>query len=233
MAPFDLLILIVYVTFMVYVLYRARQSVIDQKLAQRKQARAGKVLVTLGQDALTQDLERQLATLNLSDRIQLTLDNRMVVGGDCLDRFTLTIKNRTTTYAAYINWQESSLTDLRGQSRSLARITPNEGLSRSTTMVAPGQQFRESLTVWTGDRPLNLVDAAFLMGRVTAVREGEVACKISLSLSIGLKAVGNFQANHFLAVSCPIEFRNPTLDDIQGKNSNNADLAKLLQSMRG
>lgn len=232
MASFDLLILIVYITFMVYVLYKARRSVIEAKIARREEARAGKVMVIPKQEILNQELERQLVPLNLSDRIQLSLGNRIIVEGDRLDRLTLTIANRTTTYAIYINWQESTLTDLRSQSRSLARITPNQGLSQATSMVPPAQRFRESLTVWTGDRPLPLLEPFALMGKVGTTPEGEVACKVVLSLSIGLKAVGNSKASHFLAVSCPIEFRAPSLEDMgQGNGSSNGDLQKLMQAL--
>lgn len=230
MASFDLLILIVYVTCMVYVLYKARQSVIDAKIARREEARAGKVLVIPNQEILNQELERQLLPLNLSDRIQLSLGNRIIVEGDRLDRLSLTIANRTTTYAIYLNWQESTLTDLRSQSRSLARITPNQGLSQTTSMVPPAQRFRESVTVWTGDRPLPLLEPFSLMGKVATTPEGDVACTIVLSLSIGLKAVSNSKASHFLAVSCPIEFRAPSLEDM-GNGGSNGDIQKLMQAL--
>jgi len=231
MASFDFLVLIVYVTLMVYVIYRARQSVLEDRITRREEARAGKVLVVPQQDTLNEELEQQLIPLNLSDRIQIDLGGPILIGGDQLDRLSISVRNNTTTYAVFVNWRESSLTDLRKQSRSLARISPNEGLSQSISMVPPQQQFRESLTVWTGDRPLSLLEPFALMGKVELAEEGETACEIILSLSIGLKAVSNSQANHFIAVSCPIEFRAPSLDDIQGKTSKNADLEALLQGL--
>lgn len=153
MASFDFLILIVYITLMVYVLYRARQSVLEERISRREEARAGKVLVVPQQDILNAELERQLTPLNLGDRVNINLGGQMIVEGDRLDRLSIAIQNRTSTYAVFINWRESTLTDLRSQSRSLARISPNEGLSQNISMVPPQQQFRESLTVWTGDRP--------------------------------------------------------------------------------
>lgn len=69
------------------------------------------------------------------------------------------------------------------------------------------------------------------MGKVEMTPEGEKACAIVLSLSVGLKAVSNSQANHFIAVSCPIEFRAPSLDDLQGGSSKGADLQALLQGL--
>lgn len=229
MASFDFLILIVYITLMIYIIYRARQSVLEAKASKQQEARAGKVLMVPQQEQLAQELERQLSPLNLSGRIQLNLGGRMVIEGDRLDRLSLTIENRTTTYAIYINWKESTLTDLRSQSRSLARITPNEGLSQANSMVPPQQKFQEGLTVWTGDRPLSLIDPFTLMAKVSTTPEDEVACTIVLSLSIILKAVSNSSANHFLAVSCPIEFRPPTMADIRGKGGRN--MADLLESM--
>lgn len=230
MASFDFLILIVYITLMVYVLYRARQSVLEERISRREEARAGKVLVLPKQDILNAELERQLEPLNLSDRLQINLGGQMIVEGDRLDRLSISIQNRTTTYAVFINWSESTLTDLRSQSRSLARISPNEGLSQNISMVPPQQQFRESLTVWTGDRPLPLLEPFALMGKIDMTPEGEKACAIVLSLSVGLKAVSNSQANHFIAVSCPIEFHAPSLDEIQG-GGKGTDLQAILQSL--
>ncbi len=232
MASFDFLILIVYITLMVYVLYRARQSVLDDRVSRREEARAGKVLVFPRQEILSEELERQLDPLNLSTRIKINLGGPILTEGDRLDRLNVSIENRTTTYAVYINWSESTLTDLRSQSRSLARISPNEGLSQNISMVPPQQQFRENLTVWTGDRPLPLLEPFALMSKVDITPEGEKACAIVLSLSIGLKAVSNSQANHFIAVSCPIEFRAPSLDDIHGGGGGKgADLQALLQGL--
>ena len=232
MASFDFLILIVYITLMVYVLYRARQSVLDERVSRREEARAGKVLVVPQQDILNAELEQQLEPLNLSDRIQINLGGSIITEGDRLDRLSISIQNRTSTYAVYVKWSESTLTDLRSQSRSLARISPNEGLSQQTSMVPPQQQFRENLTVWTGDRPLPLLEPFALMGKVDLTPEGEKACAIVLSLSLVLKAVSKSQANHFIAVSCPIEFRAPSLDDIHGGGGGKAaDLQALLQGL--
>ncbi len=231
MASFDFLILIVYITLMVYVLYRARQSVLDERVSRREEARAGKVMVVPQQDILNAELVRQLEPLNLSDRIQIDLGGSIITEGDRLDRLSLSIQNRTSTYAVFIKWSESTLTDLRSQSRSLARISPNEGLSQNISMVPPQQQFRESLTVWTGDRPLPLLEPVALMSKVDKTPEGEKACAIVLSLSVGLKAVSNSQAKHFIAVSCPIEFRAPSLDEINGGGGKGADLQALLQAL--
>lgn len=213
MTSLDVLIVILYVTFAVYVIYRARQSLLAQKAANRAKASAGLVIVKPDQQALDDALERQLGPIALQNAVKIKV-NGGIAFEDTVALLSLTIENESTTYAVYINWKESWLTNSRGQSRSIARLTPNEGASQSTSMIPPERMLKEAFTVMTSEGAQPLPEAMVLHSMRQEGKKSPTS-SVLLSLSVQLRAVSQYNQNHLLALSCPISFTIPTEEELK------------------
>ncbi|NJR70015.1 MAG: hypothetical protein HC771_16240 [Synechococcales cyanobacterium CRU_2_2] len=214
MTSLDVLIVVLYVTFAVYVSYRARQSFLAGKEAKRVQERAGLIVVRPDQVALDRGLEEQLGPIALQGFISIKLSSGIALD-NTLDLLSLTLENRSSTYAVYINWKESWLTNGQGRSRSIARITPNEGISQNHSMIPPERTLKEVFTVMSDKGPQPLQEALILHPLRQSGAKKDPKSSVLLSLSIQLKAVSQFSQSHLLAVSCPIEFSLPGDDEIK------------------
>ncbi len=215
MASLEVLIVIIYVTFAVYVLYRARKSYLADKAARRAKAKAGLIYITPDQEGLNKALDEQLAPLALKDYLDITLSSG-ITADDKVNLLSLKIDNRSTTYAVYLNWKESWLTNARNQSRSIARITPSDGsFSQDASMVPPGRSLQEFFSVLTAEGPQPLPEALALHILRQEGKADNPSAKVLLSLSIQLKSVSQFSRNHLIAVSCPITLRLPSDDEVQ------------------
>jgi hypothetical protein len=209
MTSLDVLIVILYVTFAVYVTYQARQSFLAGKEAKLVEAKAGLIMVRPDQAALDRGLDEQLGPIALKGAISIKL-NSGINPDDKTDLLALTIENRSNTYAIYINWKDSWLTNSQGRSRSIARITPNEGISQNSSMIPPERQLKEIFTVMGQDGAQPLQEALMLHRMRQIGLQKDPKSSILLSLSIQLRAVSQFNQNHLIAVSCPIEFSLPS-----------------------
>ncbi len=217
MTSLDVLIVILYVTFAVYVIYRARQSLLAQKAANRAKASAGLVIVKPEQKALDEALERQLGPIALQNAVKIKV-NGGIAFEDTVELLSLTIDNQSTTYAVYVNWKESWLTNARSQSRSIARLTPNEGASQSTSMIPPERTLKESFTVMTSEGAQPLPETMVLHPMRQAGKK-DPKSSVLLSLSVQLRAVSQYNQNHLLALSCPINFAIPNEEELQAWQS--------------
>lgn len=215
MAPLDVLIVILYVTFAIYVMYQARRSYLLKKAASRAKAKQGLILLEPDQAALDRGLEDQLAPLALKGFLDLKLSDGIYLD-NMLNILSITIENRSTTYAVYMNWKESWLTNSSKQSRSIARLTPNEGISQNASMVPPEQVIKEAFTIMTPDGiPQPIPEAVKLHLLRQANQSKNPSAQVLLSLSIQLRSVSQYSKNHLIAVSCPITFKIPTDDQVQ------------------
>ncbi|NJM57290.1 MAG: hypothetical protein HC857_07425 [Synechococcales cyanobacterium RU_4_20] len=89
MTSLDVLIVVLYVTFAVYVSYRARQSFLAGKEAKRVQERAGLIVVRPDQVALDRGLEEQLGPIALQGFISIKLSSGIALD-NTLDLLSLT-----------------------------------------------------------------------------------------------------------------------------------------------
>lgn len=212
MATLDLLILIVYVTFMIYVVYRARQSLLDQKAEELRQLLRDKYVLSPDMEQLQKELDRQLEAINLKGAIAVELGRNMIMPLENLKQLPITVNNRTTTYAVYVDWQESALTNLNRNARSLACVTPNQGQSQSPSLVPPGDRLQENFTVAQAE-PKPLIEPNIARQILTKNN----SCQVILRLVLKLRTVGGTNLSHLIALTCPYNLRIFTMEDLVAK----------------
>lgn len=213
MNTFSLLVLIVYVTIMVYVVYKARESVVEEQEKRQQEALAGKIVVTLDGAKLQGDLDRQIEELDLKGAISIKIPQDPVVDVTQFAALPLEMDNQTSTYAIYVDWQQSSLTTLNGSAQELACLTPHLGQSQSPSLLPPNEKLREVfLIATTEDEVIPLVPPEILI-----LLSKKVPCEIFLRLVLKFQEVGRYQNAYLVVVSCPCRFRLPTLQDLPKK----------------
>ena len=211
MATFSILVLIIYLTIAFYVVYRARQTLIDEKIKQQKAIVSGKAMIKPLTDELEKALNSQLEPLGLSGAIGVNLGRERVIEVDNLTQWPIQIENRTTTYALFVEWKSSSLTNLQGQSRELACVTPNRGQSQSPSLTPPSDKLQENFTIFTDKEP----PVPFVPGDIIfKLFKEEKPCNLSLRLVLRLQEVGRYTNNYNLILSCGFQFRSVTLQDV-------------------
>jgi hypothetical protein len=211
MKTIDLLILIIYVTLMVYVAYQARENIIDEKKTGLKQLLAGKIVVEPDRVELAKALKEQLEPLNLDEYIEASLGNPQVLDANTFGVLSLTLRNESQTYAVLVEWANSTLTNLTGQANSLALINMATGLTQSPSLVPPREILQESFTIAQqaeDGKLLPLVDPGSLLKRLTDKDKPIENVIIRLRLILKLQPVSNYATQgHLLAISCPYRIR--------------------------
>jgi hypothetical protein len=211
MKTIDLLILIIYVTLMVYVAYQARENIIDEKKTGIKQLLAGKIVVEPDRVELAKALKEQLEPLNLDEYIEASLGNPLVIDANAFGILSLTLRNESQTYAVLVEWANSTLTNLTGQANSLALVNLATGLTQSPSLVPPREILQESFTIaqQLDDGGLSpLIDPGSLLKRLTDKDKPIDSVVIRLRLVLKLQPVSNYATQgHLLAISCPYRIR--------------------------
>ncbi|MEY2976702.1 MAG: hypothetical protein ACO3NK_12305 [Prochlorotrichaceae cyanobacterium] len=211
MAAFSILVLIVYLTIAFYVVYRARESLIDEKRKQQAAIVSGKAVIKPLVSDLDKILNAQLEPLGLKGAITVNLGKEKCVVVDQLKQWSITIENKTTTYALFVDWQNSSLTNLQGQARSLACLTPNQGASQSSSLTPPLDKLQENFVIFSKSEDLpGFVDS----GALFKLLKDEKPCQLSLRLVLRLQEVGRYTNSYNLFLNCVFQFRNATLADV-------------------
>ncbi|MFZ9739060.1 MAG: hypothetical protein ACO3EZ_13725 [Prochlorotrichaceae cyanobacterium] len=211
MAAFSILVLIVYLTIAFYVVYRARESLIDEKRQQQAAIVSGKAVIKPLVSDLEKILSAQLEPLGLKGAITVNLGKEKCIVVDQLKQWSITIENKTTTYALFVDWQSSSLTNLQGQARSLACLTPNQGASQSSSLTPPLDKLQENFVIFSKSEELpSFVESGALF---KLLRE-EKPCQLSLRLVLRLQEVGRYTNSYNLVLTCVFQFRNATLADV-------------------
>lgn len=211
MAAFSVLVLIVYLTIAFYVVYRARESLIDQKLQQQEAMVSGKVVIKPLISDLEKILNAQLEPLGLKGAIVVYLGKEQCVEVDKLKQWPIVVENKTTTYALFVDWKSSSLTNLAGQARELACLTPNRGVSQSSSLTPPLDKLQESFVIFSNtDQIPPFVEGALLF----KLLKDQKPCQLSLRLVLRLQEVGRFTNTYNLVLSCIFQFRSATLEDV-------------------
>lgn len=214
MNTFSLLVLIIYVTIMVYVVYKARESVVEEQEKRQQEALAGKLVLNLEQAKLQADLDRQIEELDLKGAISIQIPQSPLIDIGQFAALPLAMENQTSTYAVYVDWKQSSLTTLQGAAQELACLTPNLGQSQSPSLLPPNDKLRETFRIATADGEiLPLVPPEQLLKQLLERKP----CEIILRLVLKLQEVGRYQNSYLVVVSCPLRFRLPTLQDLPKK----------------
>ena len=211
MAAFSVLVLIVYLTIAFYVVYRARESLIDEKRQKQEAMVSGKAVIK----PLTTDLEKllnaQLEPLGLKGAILVHLGKEQCIEVDKLKQWSIVVENKTTTYALFVDWKSSSLTNLQGQARELGCLTPNRGVSQSSSLTPPLDKLQESFVIFTNTDD---IPAFVQSGPLFKLLKDQKPCQLSLRLMLRLQEVGRFTNTYNLVLSCTFQFRSATLEDV-------------------
>ena len=130
---------------------------------------------------------------------------------DKLTQWTVQIENRTSTYALFVEWEKSSLTNLLGQSRALACITPNQGKSQSPSLTPPLDKLQENFTIFSqSESPIPFIPSDILL----KLLKDEKPCNLSLRLVLRLQEVGLFTNHYTLVPTCIFQFRLATVEEV-------------------
>jgi hypothetical protein len=238
MTTFDLLILILYITFMVYVVYRARETVIEGKKKEAAKKLEGKFVVEADSAYIKQELDRHLIPLEIEGAIKLELGRSFMTDLDSLTQLPLTLDNLTTTYAVYVDWKDSALTTLgRNSARPIACIGANRTLTQTPSLVPPQDRLIEFFTLQQ-DEITPVVDPGVVaillkLGKDKGKEKGkdkgkddskggkelggEMSYEFWLRLAIRLRGVNTNSLNHFIALTCPYRIRPATSQDMNQK----------------
>lgn len=130
----DLLILIVYVTCVVYVIDQAIKSLDKQ------------FMVVIDQALITQQLQRY----NFQDIVTLKFGFKRRYEYDGLKNIAITIQNKSDRHMVYVDWDRSALTDPSGRSRRVIRIStdlsPDLWRVQPFSAVDSGKSLQETIT---------------------------------------------------------------------------------------
>ena len=211
MAAFSVLVLIVYLTIAFYVVYRARESLIDEKRQQQEAMVSGKAVIKPLTSDLDKILSSQLEPLGLKGSILINLGKEKCMEMNSLKQWPIVVENKTTTYALFVDWKSSSLTNLQGQARELACLTPNRGVSQSSSLTPPLDKLQENFVIFSNtDEIPPFVEGALLL----KLLKQEKPCQLSLRLVLRLQEIGRFTNTYNLVLSCIFQFRSATLEDV-------------------
>ncbi|MGJ3246830.1 MAG: hypothetical protein ACFE0I_12235 [Elainellaceae cyanobacterium] len=146
MDQLDIFVLAVYLITVAYILSKAKDSLEQAKASDQK------TRISLNQEQLSQELERRGLSNHIA--IHLNFDGSYFLSDDpSADKqpktLSLSVINNSND-AIYIDWDRSSLTDLRGRSRRVIRLVSYKSLDLSYpqvfSTVGPGQTLSEKIT---------------------------------------------------------------------------------------
>jgi hypothetical protein len=134
----NLLILTVYLLCASYVLFQIVNAFNDE------------YTVKIDQDALTEELKRKRIDSRLD--VSFKFDGRYEINSNRnkLNKLAITVKNKSTDYPIYVDWDYSSMTDwFGGRSRRLTRIVSGRALDISQeqvfSVINPGLSLQEEI----------------------------------------------------------------------------------------
>ncbi len=134
MTEIDLLVLVVYFLWVTSVLYQALSSLEEQ------------VVLQLNREFLA----RQLQNYELGDRIEIKFKLKKSYQLNKLHDLELEIKNKSDRQTLYLDWDASSLTDLKKRSQRIIRLTPGSSFeilhAQVSSAIAPTETFAEKFT---------------------------------------------------------------------------------------
>jgi hypothetical protein len=219
MKTIDLLILIIYVTLMVYVAYQARENLIEEKKKVAKLMLDGKIIIEPDRVELAKALKSQLEPLNLDEYIEADLGKPILADASSFNQLSLTVKNLSQTYAVFVDWGQSTLTTLSGQANSLALINPATGLNQAPSLIPPYETLKENFSIaHLGEGLVPLIDSNGALKKLNDRDNPIESLTIRLRLVLMLQPVSNYAAqDHLLAISCPYHIRLATPLDILNK----------------
>ncbi|MCW6036368.1 hypothetical protein K4A83_08805 [Spirulina subsalsa FACHB-351] len=173
------------------------------------------VSVKLDQEALKTDLERQ----NLQDLVEIESKFDDLYKPEQLKAIALTIKNKCPKETLFINWERSTLNDLKGESRRVIRMVPGMKVDLSQPqvfgLVAPGQTLKEKITAESclkpkGDGSLELTKPLFKSdGLLKAAKKGD-RVTLRLILEFSQPTVGVYNTS-LHPISCQFKFSKTPL----------------------
>ncbi|MEO1209397.1 MAG: hypothetical protein AAFX78_07630 [Cyanobacteria bacterium J06638_20] len=132
MTPLDVVIVAVYLFTLIYVGYRAVGNLED---------RAALVLDKKG-------LNAQIEEQGLEEAIAVKIPLKAVYGFEPVASLALTVANLSDS-PIYVDWDRSALTDFKGRSRRVVRVTPSMNLDLSRpqvfSVISPGTALNETI----------------------------------------------------------------------------------------
>lgn len=209
MKTIDLLILIIYVTLMVYVAYQARKGLLGDRQKNLEDDLFGKIVVEPDRVELKKALKEQLEPLNLDDYIDITLGTLEFESVIAFQKLILILKNRSSTYLIAVEWESSTMTTPMGTAHTLARISNIGPVSKPPSVVPPGETLQELFTIAHGGEGLEtFIDPIKLIESLTNKDKPKESETIRLRLIFRLQPVSNYASqSHLIAVSCPYKVR--------------------------
>lgn len=138
MQELNLLILTIYGLCVAYVLFQIVNAFNDE------------YVISLAKDFLAAELKRK----KIADRVEVSFkfNNRYEInsGRNTFDKLAITIKNKSSDYPLYVDWDYSSMTDwFGGRSWRLTRIVPGRSLDLSQqqvfSVINPGLSLQEDV----------------------------------------------------------------------------------------
>jgi len=132
MPSLDVIIVAVYLFTLIYVGYRAINNLEDQ------------ASLVLDQAALDAQIHEQ----GLEEAIAVKIPLRKIYGFEPINDLSLTVANLSDS-PIYVDWDRSALTDFRGRSRRVVRMTPSMNLDLSRpqvfSVISPGTALSEKI----------------------------------------------------------------------------------------
>ncbi len=134
MSDRDFIILMVYLTCVALVFYRAIDSLKDQ------------VTIRLDRKALQTELERN----ELVDFVTIDFKFRPFYGFEPLNALSIALRNLSDALPLYIDWDYCAVTDLKRQTKRVVRLPAGMPIdlsqSQVPSIVHPGQTLQEMIT---------------------------------------------------------------------------------------
>jgi hypothetical protein len=134
MNNIDLLLLTIYFLCVTYVLYQIINSFNDE--------------FTINVEK--KELEEELEKLKLSDRVEISFEFEKRYEFDKLKDFGVNVKNKSSDYPVFVDWNVSSIMNLDGKARRLIRLIPGNSFDlfpeqNALSPVPPGTTVKEKV----------------------------------------------------------------------------------------
>ncbi len=133
MSEINYVLLAVYFLCVTYVLLKIANSFNDEFTIRLDQA----------------NLDQQIENFKLKDTIEVKFKFDSRYEFHKLDKLAITVGNKSSEFPVYVDWDQSSLTDLDGRSRRVTRLVPGNTLdlfqNQVFSVVAPSRSLQEGI----------------------------------------------------------------------------------------